>query len=217
MFSDENPALSNLDLQAMALAGIYEAAVQVEKLATQGLKDKASFDVLLNSLFIQNPDRAEDVYSSSLENGFTSLIQFLQHGRRKGSHADRYVHGLLYLQKKLSSSPSMLSTIGQRLDAARSQVDHFGLDHENVIANLASVYSDTISTFNFRIQVMGEMTYLQQTRIANQIRALLLAGIRSATLWRQLGGNRWQFIFKRQKLLASAEHQLYQIRKNRPL
>ena len=216
MSPETTVSFTKIDHQALALAGIFEAAIQVEKLATQGIKDKVSFQVLLDSLFVQNPNNPEEVYSQSLQKGFEGLIQFLEQGRRKGSHTDRYFHGLLYLQKKLASTPSMLDTIGQRLDMARTQKDHFGVEHENLISNLASIYTDTISTFNFRIQVMGEMTYLQQPRIANQIRALLLAGIRSATLWRQLGGNRWQFLLSRRKLLASAEHQLYEIRKNPP-
>ena len=45
------------------------------------------------------------------------------------------------------------------------------------------------------------MRHLQQTDTAAKIRALLLAGIRSARLWRQLGGHRWQLIFSRRKLL----------------
>ena len=35
----------------------------------------------------------------------------------------------------------------------------------------------------------------------HKIRALLLAGIRSARLWRQLGGHRWQLVISRRKLL----------------
>jgi len=46
------------------------------------------------------------------------------------------------------------------------------------------------------------MRYLQQSTNAARIRALLLAGIRSARLWRQLGGHRWQLLFSRRKLLA---------------
>jgi high frequency lysogenization protein len=209
--------MNNTDIQALALAGIFEAAVQVEKLSTTGLKSKASFQTLVQSLFVQTPQKPEDVFTGPLELGLEGLVQFLQKGKKKGSYADRYVHGLLYLQKKLSGNPVMLETIGHRIVQARHQLDHFGADHENLTANLASVYTDTISTFSFRIQVMGEMTYLQQARIANQIRTLLLAGIRSATLWRQMGGSRWQLLLNRRKLLESAERQLYEVRKKAPV
>jgi high frequency lysogenization protein len=55
--------------------------------------------------------------------------------------------------------------------------------------------------------VHGDMRFLQQPSNAAKIRALLLAGIRSARLWRQLGGHRWQLVFSRGKLLK----ELYQL------
>lgn len=106
----------------------------------------------------------------------------------------------------------MLDEIGERLEKARHQLDHFGPSHDNLIANLADIYTQTISTFQFRIQVLGEYQYLQQNRVANQVRVLLFAAIRSATLWRQLGGSRWQLLLQRkhivehnQKLLDEAK------------
>jgi high frequency lysogenization protein len=70
-----------------------------------------------------------------------------------------------------------------------------------VIAACGALYQDTISTFRLRIQVQGDMRFLQQAGNAARIRALLLTGIRSARLWRQLGGHRWQLVFSRSKLL----------------
>ncbi|MDR6354241.1 CII-binding regulator of phage lambda lysogenization HflD [Pseudomonas psychrotolerans] len=75
------------------------------------------------------------------------------------------------------------------------------MTHENVIAACGGLYEDTLSTFKQRIQVHGEMRYLQQSATASRVRALLLAGIRSARLWRQLGGHRWQLVLNRRKLL----------------
>ena len=76
-----------------------------------------------------------------------------------------------------------------------------GLRHPAVIAAFGGLYEDTLSTFRHRIQVHGDMRNLQQSGNAAKIRALLLAGIRSARLWRQLGGYRWQMVFSRRKLL----------------
>ena len=85
------------------------------------------------------------------------------------------------------------------------QADIFDPTHDNVIASLADIYTGTISTFSFRIQVNGDYQYLQQARIGNQIRVLLFAGIRSAILWRQLGGSRLQIIIKRKKIIESTD------------
>ena len=95
----------------------------------------------------------------------------------------------------------MLETIGKRLPQIQSQVEHFGPAHENVIAACGALYQDTLSTLRQRIQVHGDMRNLQQPNNASKFRALLLAGIRSARLWRQLGGHRWQLVISRRKLL----------------
>ena len=108
----------------------------------------------------------------------------------------------------------MLEVIGVRIEKSQQQAQHFSLIHENVIAGLSDIYTDTISTFSFRIQVLGEYQYLQQARIANQIRALLFAGIRAAVLWRQLGGSRLKIIFKRRQLLNMVSDLLEQAKKD---
>ena len=41
-----------------------------------------------------------------------------------------------------------------------------------------------------------------RTRVADRIRALLLAGVRLAWLWQQLGGRRWHLILRRKPLLV---------------
>ena len=56
-----------------------------------------------------------------------------------------------------------------------------------------------------RILVEGETTNLRDSRKASLIRALLLAGIRSAVLWRQLGATRWSLLFSRRRLVEDAE------------
>ena len=93
--------------------------------------------------------------------------------------------------------------IGERLEQADHQATHFSsVSHTNVIANLAQIYQDSISTFRYRIQVNGYAGYLQQDSIAQRIRCLLFAGIRAAILWHQLGGKRYHLIFSRKQLLS---------------
>lgn len=64
---------------------------------------------------------------------------------------------------------------------------------------LARLYQDTISKLSFRIHVAGNPEYLRDHAVADQIRALLLAGIRSAVLWHQLGGRRWHLFFYKKR------------------
>jgi high frequency lysogenization protein len=95
--------------------------------------------------------------------------------------------------------------IGSRIGQAAQQAEHFSSTHDNVISNLGTLYTETLSTFRFRIQVNGDYNYLQQQRIANQIRSLLLAAIRSAMLWRQVGGNRLQLLFYRKHIAQQVD------------
>ena len=59
--------------------------------------------------------------------------------------------------------------------------------------------------------ITGDQDYLARTETANKIRACLLAGIRSAILWRQCGGTRWKFIFYRKKIQAELQILLKQV------
>lgn len=199
----------------LALAGVFQSAALVERLAKTGYVSPAPYTASIESLFQMNPDCTESVYGgiNNMELGLSVLADLLQHHKNNNYRESlRYVMGVLHLQKKLSGNNAMLTTVGERLDKATYQVEHFGSIHDNVIANLADIYTNTLSTFKFRIQVSGDINYLQQPRISNQIRALLFAGIRSSMLWRQLGGKRWQVIFSRRRLSSEADLLLKEIK-----
>ena len=84
----------------------------------------------------------------------------------------------------------MLNKIASGIENAERQAQHFSITHENVYANIASLYQDTVSTLRLRIQVSGSSGFLQQPAVASRIRCLLFTAIRSAFLWQQLGGKR---------------------------
>lgn len=198
----------------IALSGIFQAATLVDQLAKTGYVTTDAQETSIKSILTMNPADTLSVYGGDLRNlemGLKSLIACLNHQPEKHKNdknsADilRYILGLQHLQKKLLGRKDMMDTIGSRIGKASDQVEHFGFDHENVLANLAGIYTDTISKFKFRIQVTGDYNYLQQKRIANQVRTLLFAGIRSAMLWRQVGGTRFQMLWQRKKILECAQ------------
>jgi high frequency lysogenization protein len=78
-----------------------------------------------------------------------------------------------------------------------------------VIGNLADTYKQTLSTLSFRIKVAGNPQILQNSHNANKVRALLLAGIRAAILWRQVGGRRWHLLFNRKRYIKDAQGLLF--------
>ena len=99
----------------------------------------------------------------------------------------------------------MLQQLADGIRASKERLQHYPLLHPNILAGMAGLYTDTISTLQPRIMVQGEPLHLQNPENANRVRALLLAGIRSSMLWRQCGGHRFQVIFSRGRQLALAE------------
>jgi high frequency lysogenization protein len=65
---------------------------------------------------------------------------------------------------------------------------------------LSELYQQTVSTLSRRVQVTGDIAQLRRDDIAAEVRALLLAGIRFAWLWRQLGGRRWHLVLRRSNI-----------------
>jgi high frequency lysogenization protein len=201
------------DDRTTALAGIFQAAVLVHQLATTGRVSQRELETAVHSLFEQNPKSTEDVYGDKhcILKGLEQLSNILKRNNTpEGNNLVRYAMGMVHLQKKLMKQGDMLDLIGKRLEQSQQQAALFEPTHDNVIANLADIYTSTISTFSFRIQVTGDYNYLQQPRISNQIRAILFSGIRSAILWRQLGGTRLQVIMKRKAIIASADELIKQ-------
>lgn len=192
--------------QAAALSGVFQAAELVDTLARTGQLSEEALTPSIHSIFVTSPDNVAEVYGGfdTLAMGRKTLESVLSRDSSAiQGDVIRYALALIHLEKKLSRNPKMLNTIGERLKRSKEQVEHFGMLHDNVMASLASIYLDTISTFRARIQVTGDMRNLQNPVNANRIRAILLAGIRSATLWRQCGGSRWHLFVSRKKLLDS--------------
>ena len=191
--------------QLVALGAVFEAAALVDRIARTGQVPNAALANLLGSLLIREDKPALEIYGGddlNLREGYRALVGALERDTSSLQREPlRYALAMIGLERQLDKRRDLLQVIGSRLDQIQQQVDHFGLTHENVIASFGGLYQDTLSTFRQRIQVQGDMRHLQQSDNAAKIRALLLAGIRSARLWRQLGGHRWQMIFSRRKLL----------------
>ena len=197
--------MTNAEEQVIALGAIFEAAIQVDKLARTGQVSEGPVSCLLGSILERSPDEVMQIYGGTphdIRRGIQALQAMLERDTAALQRdALRYSMNLLTLERQLSKRDDMLSVLGSRLEQAGSQVEHFGILHDNVAASLGSIYQETPSTRRLRTQVHGDRRYLQQPDSPNRIRALLLAGIRSARLWRQLGGHRWQLLFARKKLL----------------
>jgi len=194
--------------QTLALAGVFQAANLVQQIANNGSCNQTSLETCLRSLFATDPANTLDVYGGELADvreGLVTLSTVMSDQKKQQDiEVLRYVLNLIHLESKLNRHKNMLEVIGSRIEQARHTASHFGYVHSNLISNLASIYTDTISTFSLRIQVSGNPSLLQRDENAAKVRALLLAGIRSAVLWRQSGGRRWQLVLSRRKVIQHA-------------
>jgi high frequency lysogenization protein len=196
----------------IALAGIFQATTLVRDIAVTGQYDEADFEACIHSLFRIDAETAEDVYGQMirLRTGFRAIAeqlggqQYVPGNETRDINIAKYAINIMVLERRLAKEPEMLKTIADGISRAEIQAGHFTKTHENVIANLAHLYSQTISTIKPRVMINGQHNYISNPTHANQIRALLLAAIRAAVLWRQCGGNRWQLFFKRNAIVKEA-------------
>ena len=197
-----------IEAQTLALAGILQATYLVDQIARTGQADSAAMNSILHSLFVFESDDPAVVYAGAhnLQLGLRALRDVLAgHNRDSYQAAVRYALGALILQKLLARAPDAQTTIRTRLQHAEKKLELFTDNINEIAPSLASIYQDTISRFKYRIQVTGSFQQLQNPANADKIRALLLAAVRSAWLWRRVGGRRWQLILNRNALKQCAD------------
>jgi len=201
--------MASLHDKTLALAGLFQATSLVQDIATTGHADSHDMEVCLKSLIELDPDDLNNIYGNpaNLATGLQLIISQLGADDSKPNmDIARYTISLLHLERKLAKQPNMLNIISKGINLAKKQLEHFPITHENILANLAGIYSETVSQITPKIMVAGDNQYLGDSNNANRIRALLLCGMRSAVLWRQLGGSRWQLLFQRRRLCEAAKH-----------
>ncbi|WP_045223303.1 high frequency lysogenization protein HflD [Methyloterricola oryzae] len=194
--------IKTLTNQTIALAGLTLAVHLVQRIAKTGSAESEEMETALSGILKINADSVIDIYGGldRLKTGLKRLDSQLGGSGGMDPELARYAASLIFLENKLQKRRDMQDKIRNGVERAATQAVHFGILHENVIANLADVYQETISQLQPRVMVMGEPVHLGNPANAHKIRALLLAGIRSAVLWRQCGGARWKLLFYRGKL-----------------
>jgi len=200
----------------LALAGICQSARLVQQLAHQGHADTDALRVTLNSVIDLNPGSTLNVFGgeeANLKMGLETLLGVLNAGNRQGLSAEltRYTISLMVLERKLHGSHGAMDKLGSSIQGLQRQLDHYGLESEPLINAMAGIYVDVISPLGPRIQVTGSPAVLQNAQIQSKVRATLLAGIRAAVLWQQVGGGRLQLMFSRSRLSAQAKQILAHI------
>ncbi|MBA6233522.1 MULTISPECIES: high frequency lysogenization protein HflD [unclassified Colwellia] len=202
--------MNSINEQTLTLAAVCQVAYWVQKISRSGQIDEDELALLLNSVMITSPENTMEVYGGEISHLKTGLTTLVNHLGNKSTNKDpeitRYVVSLLGLERRLSKDK--MNALGERITQSQRQLAHYDIISETLVSSLASIYSDLISPLGTPIQVAGDPTILKQTVNQHKIRALLLAGIRSSVLWRQIGGQRRSIIFSRSKIVECAEQLL---------
>jgi high frequency lysogenization protein len=192
----------------MALAGVFQATELVRQAASHGTWSGFAATSCLDSLFNMESDSVEEIYGGvgKLHLGIETLLSVLA-GDQRHMDALRYSVGLLQIERKFKRRRDIQSQVGEGLErigeCGRNLDQH---EREDLQAKqISELYSQSISTLEPRIVVNGKPQYLQVQRTVDWVRTLLMAGIRSAYLWDQLGGGRLELVFGRRKIAREAE------------
>lgn len=209
--------MNNFQYRTVALAGVFRSAFLVDKLSHGISVNESDITSCVNSIFCTSPDSPLDVTGSvdQLKDGLKCLVdQFGAETKNRNMDIARYVVSMLFLERRLSKNTSILDKLSTGVELASRQAEHFSPHHENVIANLADLYTKTISTLGPKIMVNGEEQYLSNPQTTNLVRTLLLAGIRNAVLWQQIGARRWHILFSRNRYVNEANDLLNSIKED---
>ncbi len=193
----------------IAFAGMLQAGELVRQIATSGTCSQQAAGASLDSIFALDPASTEDVYNGvgGVRMGLRVLVElFSSKAAQDNLVGLNYALGMAKLGRRILRDKARQQQLGEAIGLAEAawQESESALDG-SVVSQLADVYQQHISTLDFRLSVNGKPEYLKQPEKVALVRALLLAGIRSAFLWHQVGGRQWRLIFQRRKMLIAAE------------
>jgi high frequency lysogenization protein len=193
--------MNKLPNQTLALAGILQSSALVNQLATTGQCDENSNQISLESI-LKTGNQPHQLFPSQQD--LSLGTQIFSHLLNKKYTANKliiiYSLSLIKLEKKLIQNKKLIHKISDEVHTLKTQ-DFFEITHSNTLARLASLYQNTLGTLTPKIMVSGKPIHLSNERTASHIRALLLAGVRSVSLWRAQGGKTWHLMLYQKKML----------------
>ena len=198
--------MTPFDDHVHTLSALLVALSQVRRIAETGQSDTATLQLALDSVFrLDAADTAAAVGGvDAVRPGLRLLRDYLA-GTNKDEALGKLAMAEMQLERRFVADAAMTERVRTGLRALQGAVERLGSPHHDVVAGLASLYADTISHLRPRVMVQGNPHYLGQAGVVAEIRALLLAALRAAVLWRQMGGSLWDFLFRRRDMAAAID------------
>ena len=188
------------EARVIALAGVFQACKLVRELATKGHADAASVEASLASIFRIDADSAAAVFGgiAGVRLGLEHLINQLDNGTRDLT-LTQLVLSVIRLARRVERTAAMRNELRAGIESIQRQVEHTGVANSGVQSRLAELYVSTLSQLRPRVIVHGNPVHLGNPRDVEQIRAMLLAAVRAAVLWRQVGGGQFRLLLRRRE------------------
>ncbi|WP_123769630.1 high frequency lysogenization protein HflD [Vulcaniibacterium tengchongense] len=190
--------------RALALAGLVQALAQVRRVADTGQANAAILATAMDSVFRIDAPSPAAVFggAEALRPGLTLLRDYFTNQARD-EQLPRLALAVLQLERRFARDREMAARVQAGIRAQAGHAERLGSSHPDVLAALGGLYAETLSHLRPRVLVQGNPHYLGQATVVAEVRAILLAAVRSAVLWRQLGGSLWDFLLRRRELLAA--------------
>nr|WP_147652701.1 high frequency lysogenization protein HflD [Vulcaniibacterium gelatinicum] len=201
--------MSDMDDRILALAGLVQALREVRQIAETGQADAAVVGTALDSVFRVDAASTEEVYggAQALRPGLRLLREYFTNQARD-ELLPRLALAVMQLERRFVRDRETSARVHQGILAVAPEAQRLGSTHPDVLGALGKLYAETISHLRPRVLVQGNPHYLGQGSVVAEIRAVLLAALRSAVLWRQMGGSLLDFLFRRREMLAAIEARL---------
>jgi high frequency lysogenization protein len=195
--------------RVLALAGLIQALKQVRRIADTGQAEAAILTTALDSVFRIDAESPEAVYGhvDALRPGLRLLREYFRN-ENKDEALPRLALAVLQIERRFVRDHAMAQQVHAGIVAATPVAERLGSTHPDTLTALGKLYADTISHLRPKVMVQGNPHYLGQADVVSEIRAVLLAGVRSAVLWRQLGGSLFDFVLQRRAMLTAIEREL---------
>ena len=198
-----------LSERVLALAGVVQALAQVRRIAETGQSDAAVVQTALDSVFRIDAETPQDVYggAAGLAPGLRLLRDYFSNQERD-EQLPRLAMTVLQLERRFVREADTVAAVAGGIEEIAPRAETLGSAHPDVLSALGALYADTISHLRPKVMVHGNPHYLGQPGVVAEIRAILLAAVRSAVLWRQLGGSLWDLLLSRRAMADAASEWL---------
>lgn len=200
-----------MESRVLALAGLMQALKQVRRVAETGQADASVLATALDSVFRIDAESPGAVYGNeaSLRPGLLLLRDYFA-SLQQDEFLPKLALAVTQLERRFIHDADMARTVHEGIMALAPLADRLGSTHPDVLAGLGKLYTETVSNLKPRVMVQGNPHYLGQADVVAEIRAVLLAALRSAVLWRQLGGSLWDFLLRKRELASAVDAHLRQ-------